>query len=152
LHFRHISSLNSIMDDLKKFFCHNKQCPLHGVRGGENIRVRARYGKNKSRRLLYCLHCKEDFSERRGTIFFDSRLPDDKVVSIVEHVVEGNGMRKTGRLCGVEADTVIRYTRLAGEHAEALHDELVEFSPQYRGSPIRREVGLRVQEGKTLRR
>jgi transposase-like protein len=139
------------MDDLKKFFCQNKECPEYGVRGKENIRVRAEYGPNKTR-LLYCLHCKQRFSEHRGTIFFDSRLPKDKVVSIVEHVVEGNGMRKTGRLCGVDADTVIRYTRLAGKHAEAVHDELVAFSPQHRGSPIRREVGFRVQERKTLRR
>ena len=139
------------MDDLQKFCCPNKECSAFGIRDGENIRVKDTYGRNDTR-LLQCKVCKQRFSEHRGTIFFDSRLPKDKVVSIVEHVVEGNGMRKTGRLLNVDADTVIRYTRLAGKHAEALHDELVAFSPKHRRDTVRREVGLRVQEGKTLRR
>ena len=84
------------MDDLDKFCCQNKNCPQHGVRGGKNIHVRARYGQNKEHRLLYCLVCKEKFSERRGTVFFDSRLPEEKVVSILEYVVEGN-RRQVGK-------------------------------------------------------
>jgi len=119
------------MDDLDKFCCQNKKCPQYGVRGEKNIRVRDDYGPNNTR-LLYCLVCKKqpvlrpnNFSERRGTVFFGSRLPEETVVSILEHVVEGTGMRKTGRLLNVDPDTVSRYTRLAGEHAEQLHDELV---------------------------
>ena len=139
------------MDDLDKFCCQNKYCPQHGVRGEKNIRVRATYGPNKTR-LLYCLICKERFSEHRGTVFFDSRLPKETVVSILEHVVEGNGMRKTSRLEDVHLQTVIRYTRLAGEHAEELHDELVAFSPQHERDSVRREVGLRQEKGKALRR
>lgn len=138
------------MDDLKRFCCLNKKCPRHGVRGEKNIRVRARYGSDKTR-LLYCLVCKKRFSERRGTIFFDSRLPQATVVSIIEHVVEGNGMRKTGRLLKVDSDTVSRYTQLAGEHAQKLHDELAAFSPPHPRSPVRREVGLRAKEAGTLR-
>ena len=85
----------------------------------------------KKTRLLYCLVCKEKFSEHRGTVFFDSRLPKEKVVALLEHVAEGNGMRKTSRLEKTHLQTVIRYTRLAGDgiaekRAEELHDELVE--------------------------
>jgi transposase-like protein len=140
-----------VMDDLQNFCCQNKECSEHGVRGGENIRVRSRYGPNKTR-LLYCLVCKKSFSELRGTVFFDSRLPKDQVVSILEHVVEGNGMRKTSRLKKVHLQTVIRYTRLAGKHAEKLHDELVAFSPEHPGGSARRKMGLRSKKGKKLRR
>jgi len=139
------------MDDLDKFCCQNKNCPKHGVRGEKNIRVRDYYGPNNTR-LLYCLICKKRFSERRGTVLFDSRLPEKTVVSLLEHVVEGTGMRKTGRLLNVDPDTVSRYTRLAGEHAEQLHDELVAFSPEHGGDSVRREVGLRSEKAKTLRR
>jgi hypothetical protein len=139
------------MDDLKKFCCQNKNCPKHGVRGEENIRVRATYGPNNTR-LLYCLLCKKPFSERRGTVLFDARLPEETVVSILEHVVEGNGMRKTGRLLKVDPDTVSRYTKLAGEHAEKIHDELVELSPPNDRSSVRRKMGLRAKETKKLRR
>ena len=140
------------MDDLKNFCCQNKNCPKQGVRGENNIGIRAWYGPNKATRLLYCRVCKAKFSENRGTVFFDSRLPKEKVVSILEHVVEGNGMRKTGRLLKVDYDTVSRYTKLAGEHAEKLHDELVEFSPRNEGDSVRRKVGLRAKKTKALRR
>jgi transposase-like protein len=138
------------MDDLTTFFCWNKNCLKYGIRGDGNIRIRSRYGDDNTR-LLWCLVCKKTFTENRGTVFFDSRLPKEQVVSILEHVAEGNGMRKTGRLTKTGHMTVSRYTKLAGEHAEKLHDELVEFSPLHRGSSVRREVEFRRKEGKKLR-
>ena len=143
--------MRTIKDDLKHFCCQNKTCPAYGIRGKENIIVKDIYGKNNTR-LLQCRVCKKRFSENRGTIFFDSRLPREQVVSIMEHVAEGNGMRKTGRLTKVGHMTVSRYTKLAGAHAERLHDELVAFSPTDRGGSTGRKVGVRVQEGTTLRR
>ena len=139
------------MDDLRNFFCWNKQCAKYGIRGEDNIRVRGTYGKNNTR-LLYCTYCKKTFSERRGTVFFNSRLPDDTIVSIHEHIAEGNGIRKTSRLTKVHQQTVIRYTRLAGKHAEQLHDELVAFSPKNGRGSVRREVGLRKKKTKKLQR
>jgi transposase-like protein len=139
------------MDDLNKFCCQNKNCSHYGKRGEGNIHVRDTYGPYNTR-LLRCRICKKRFSERKGTIFFDSRLPPDTVVSLVEHIVEGNGVRKTSRLVRVDPHTVSRYTKLAGEHAEQIHDELVDFSPQHRRGPTRRKVGLRSEEGKKLRR
>ena len=140
------------MDDLEKYFCQNKKCSEYGIRGRTNIHVRAWYGKHKDIRLLRCRVCKEKFSERCGTVLSDSRLPSEKVVSILEHVAEGNGMRKTGRLVRVGHMTVSCYTQLAGDHAETLHDELVDFSPQHRRGSTRREVEFRRKEGTTLRR
>jgi IS1 family transposase len=59
-------------------------------------------------------------------------LPEDKVLSILEHVHEGCGVRKTARLVKVHPDTVSRYSRAAGEHARDAHDELVARSPETR--------------------
>jgi len=142
----------TLMDDLKNFFCWNKNCAKYGIRGAENIRVKDWYGKNKDIRLLQCGDCGQRFSERRGTIFFDSRLPREKTIAVMEHIAEGVGVRKTGRLTKVNRRTVSRFTKLAGAHAEQLHDELVAFSPQHRRSSVGREVGLRAQKGKELRR
>jgi transposase-like protein len=140
------------MDDLKNFFCWNKKCLKYGIRGAGNIRVKDWYGKNKDIRLLKCHDCGRRFSERRGTIFFDSRLPKEKTISVMEHIAEGVGVRKTGRLTKVNRATVSRLTKLAGEHAEQLHDELVALSPPDRRGSVRRKVGLRVQKRKELRR
>jgi hypothetical protein len=136
-------------DDLSGFCCQNADCADHGKRGHGNLTVCARYGKQQ-RRLLYCKTCKARFSERKGTPLFDTRLPDERVVSVLAHIAEGCGVRKTSRLVGVNKDTVVRYSLLAGHHARQLHDELVAFSPQHPGGAVRREVGLRRQEGKEL--
>ena len=140
------------MDDLKNFFCWNNECNQYGVRDAENIFVRAWYGKNNDIRLLGCRECGKKFSERKGTIFSDSRLPKEKTLSVMEHIAEGVGVRKTGRLTKVNRATVSRLTKLAGEHAEQLHDEVVALSPSKQRDTIRREVGLRVPKGKKLRR
>jgi hypothetical protein len=117
------------MDDLSQFCCFNRWCLDYGKRGAGNLSVCDHFGKDRQIRLLYCSTCRTRFSERRGTVFYRARLPNEKVVSILQHVQEGVGMRKTGRLVGVKEDTVIRYVRLAGKHAHLAHDELVALSP-----------------------
>lgn len=124
------------MDDLSRFCCLNEACPDYGKRGHGNLTVPARYGPHKTR-VLRCSTCKDRFSERKGTPLFDARLPADKVVAVLAHVAEGIGTRKTARLVGVHKDTVTRYIRRAGGHAEQLHDDLVAFSPDDERSPVR---------------
>ena len=119
------------MDDLSRFCCLNSQCPEHGLRGAGNLTVTSCYGPGKARRMLRCGTCKARFSERKGTPLFDSRLPPEKVESVLEHIAEGCGVRQTGRLCKVDRGTVGRLSRIAGEHAHDLHDELVEISPPH---------------------
>ena len=116
------------MDDLATFCCHNTACPDFGKRAAGNLSVCDHYGQHQ-RRILYCKSCKYRFYERQGTPLFDSRLPPATVVAILKHIAEGTGVRKTARLLGVSKNTVVRYSKLAGQHAKELHDELVAFSP-----------------------
>jgi transposase-like protein len=117
------------MDDaLARFCCQNPDCPDYGKRGQGNLRVGFRYGPQQ-RRLLACRTCQERFSERKGTPLFDTRLPEDKALSVCQHLQEGCGVRQTGRLVGVNKNTVIRYSLRAGSHGRQLHDELAAFSP-----------------------
>ena len=39
--------------------------------------------------MLACRTCKTRFSERKGTPLFDTRLPEDKAVSVLNHIAEG---------------------------------------------------------------
>ena len=138
------------MDDVSQFCCQNAQCPDHGKRDAGNLSVCDRYGVQR-RRVLYCRRCKARCSERKGTPLFNAHLSEEQVVSVLAHIAEGCGVRKTGRLVGVNKDTVIRYSVLAGGHAQALHDELAAFSPGDPRSAVRRKVGVRGQKGKALR-
>jgi LacI family transcriptional regulator len=124
------------MDDLAQFCCQNNECRDFGKRNAGNLTVCDRYGPNRERRLLRCATCKERFSERKGTPFFKARLPENKIISVLNHIEEGCGVRKTSRLVEVNRNTVVRYSRLAGEHAKDLHDEFVAFSPSDPGGAI----------------
>ena len=124
------------MQALSKFCCQNKSCPDYGKRNADNLTVCGRFGKNNRIRLLYCRTCKKRFSERKGTPLFRMKLDEKKAVSLLEHVSESCGVRKTGRLVGVNRNTVMRYSRLAGEHAKRLHGELVAFSPKDHGGSV----------------
>jgi hypothetical protein len=116
-------------DDLISFCCQNPDCDLYGRRGQGNILVIDHFGKAQHR-LLYCRVCKDRFSEFKGTPFFNSKLPRDKVLAVLEHLAEGCGVRQTARLVGVNKDTVTRLALLAGQHAKDTHDEVVAFSPR----------------------
>jgi transposase-like protein len=117
------------MDDLSRFCCLNSDGPDHGKRGAGNPTVTSRYGPDKARRMLRCRTCRARFSERKGTPLFGAKPAHEKIESVLEHVAEGCGVRRTGRLCRVNRNTVGRYSRLAGEHARQIHDELVAFPP-----------------------
>src|ERR1019366_1430582 len=73
----------------------------YGKRDAGNLSVCDRYGPDKQRRLLYCATCKARFSERKGTPLFGARLPEKDIVSLLAHIDEGCGVRKTSRLLGV---------------------------------------------------
>jgi transposase-like protein len=130
------------MDDLSRFCCQNPKCPDYGKRGHGNLTVPARYGPQR-RRLLRCRTCQARFSERKGTPLFDTRLPEDKAVSVLEHLADGCGVRQTSRLVGVNKNTVVRLAGVAGRHAHQLHDELVAFSPADARAAARRKVVVR---------
>jgi hypothetical protein len=109
--------------------CHNSSCPDHGKRGHGNVYFRGWSGRDKRIRMVYCRTCKRSYSERKGTAFERSQLPSETIVSVLDHIREGNGVRATSRLTGVSRDTISRYVALAGGQAKLHHDELVAFSP-----------------------
>src|SRR3954447_14937614 len=124
------------MDDLSRFCCQNSRCPDFGRRDAGNLTVTGRLGKHRQYRLLYCRTCRARSSERKGTPLYRAHLPEGQVTSILEHITEGCGVLKTARLVKVHPDTVSRYTRAAGEHARAAHDDLVARSPETREIPM----------------
>ena len=124
-------------EDLSRFCCQDPDCPASGKRGHGNLTVCGRYGKTQQHRLLYCRTCKARFSARKGTPLFRSGLAEATAIELIEHLADRNGVRATARLVGVHRDTVVRYSRLVGDHARELHDELVAFSPSDPRDPVR---------------
>jgi IS1 family transposase/transposase-like protein len=93
--------------------CHN--CRIETVKAGRN-----KYGVQRHK----CQQCGKRYTEPRPpkqTPFGeDVRLPMDKVCMILNCLVEGNSVRSTARICGVEPKTVLRLLILAGDKAERI--------------------------------
>ena len=111
---------------LSAFCCQNPTCPDYGKKGLGNLYQHSWVDRTTQRiRNLRCRTCKTECSERKGTPWYQSRLPFDKGVAVARHLAEGDGIRKTSRLVAVGQNTVMRYNRLLGTHGKALHEEQV---------------------------
>jgi len=100
--------------------CLNEKCSDHGKKGAGNIVVAKYYGKERSIRLLKCKTCKVLFSERKNTALSNCKLDVKKVLDIIHHLSEGNGIRRTSRLTGVCKSTVSQLAKLSGEQASGI--------------------------------
>ena len=77
-------------------------------------------------RYLRCSKCGAEFSERKNTALWNTKVAEDKAVSVAEHLAEGCSLRATARLARVHPSVVTRLTGKVGEHGEAFHDERVQ--------------------------
>lgn len=111
---------------LSAFCCQNARCPDFGKKGVGNLYQHNWVDRQTQRiRNLRCRTCKTEFSERKGTPWYQSRLPFDKGLALARHLAEGDGIRKTSRLVAVGQNTLMRYNRLLGTHGKALHEAQV---------------------------
>jgi transposase-like protein len=113
------------MFDIANAFCPNEKCKNYGLRGHGNIGRRGKYGKDKTRELLYCRTCGQRFAPTRATAFFGLHLSDEQIGQIIHHAAEGVGVRATSRLLNINKDTVNRVILRAGEHCEMVLSSLL---------------------------
>ena len=107
---------------LESLACVNPDCQDYGVPGAENLYIRKTYGRDEIR-YLRCRTCQEEFSERKNTALWNTKIREAKAVSVAEHLSEGNSIKGTSRLLRVDAGTVRRINKRAGQHAKRFHDE-----------------------------
>ena len=110
--------------DLATLACVNPECQRFRLTGQDNLTVRKVYGQDHLR-LLRCRTCGEEFSERRGTALFNTKVTEERAASVIDQLGEGCGVRATARLAHVSKDTVARLLRMAGRHAAQVHDSRV---------------------------
>lgn len=100
------------------------ECPLYAKEGVGNLTVRKVYGRDRIR-YLRCSACAREFSERKNTALFNTKIEESKAVSVAEHLAEGISTKGTSRLVGVSAEAIRRLRTDMGAHAKGLHDERV---------------------------
>jgi hypothetical protein len=75
------------------------------VRCQGNVAVRGKYGKDKSRDLLYCRICGKRFASTHDSALFGLHLPAGTIQQIIHHASEGVGVRAIARLIELDKDT-----------------------------------------------
>jgi transposase-like protein/IS1 family transposase len=111
---------------LESLACVVPDCKLYGQPGKGNLTVRKVYGKHDKIRYIRCSECQEEFSERKNTALWNCKIPEEKAISVTEHLSEGNSIKGTARLVRVDPSTVRRLNKRAGRHGEQYHDEKVQ--------------------------
>lgn len=106
--------------DTSLYFCPNEACTHYGNVGSDNQIIGAgRYGKHQAQ-LLKCKVCGHSFSERRGTPLFKMKADEETFYRAIGCLVEGNGVRETGRILELDKDTVSAWLEKASQHTEAV--------------------------------
>lgn len=110
---------------LESLACVNHECKHLGQAGLENLRVRKTYGRDKLR-YLRCGSCGHEFSERRNTPLWNSKLPEHKAVAVAEQLAEGTSFMGTSRLVQVSTGAVRRLAGQLCRHGQRFHDAHVK--------------------------
>ncbi len=109
---------------LEALACVNERCTLYGQSGQNNLTVRKIYGQDAIR-YLHCGCCGKEFSERKRTALWNTKVTEDKAVAVADHLAEGCSLTATARLVKVHPSVVRRLNQTVSHHAEAFHDERV---------------------------
>jgi IS1 family transposase len=110
---------------LASLACVNPNCDLYGRQGGTNLIIRKVYGREHIR-YLRCRCCQEEFSERKNTALWNSKIAEAKAISVADHLAEGCSIKGTARLVKVDPQTVRRLNRKAGRHGQQYHEQKVQ--------------------------
>ena len=110
--------------DVDSLWCMNEACKYFQKSGLGNLVIRKIYGHDRIR-YLRCRHCGREFSERRGSALFNTKITEDKAVSVMDHLNEGCGVKSTAKLVHVSKDAVRRLIEVTGKTSKEIHDKRV---------------------------
>jgi IS1 family transposase len=110
---------------IESLACVNPECEMYGQSGQANLQLRKTYGQDQIR-YLRCGRCGQEFSERKNTALWNSKISERKAISVAEHLAEGCSFKSTARLVRVDPATVRRLNRHLGRHGQHYHDQQVQ--------------------------
>ena len=110
---------------LASLACVVESCDLYGQVGQNNLTIRKVYGQDQIR-YLRCRGCGQEFSERKNTALWNSKIEEARAISIAEHLSEGCSIKSTARLTKADVSTITRLNRRLGEQGKMFHNERVK--------------------------
>jgi transposase-like protein len=100
-------------------FCTNHACSVYGKTRQGNIVSNGTYPTKSGRiRKFICRSCGKIFNGRTGTVFFDLRTSEEKVILALKLLLKGMSVRGIAEVLGSKPDTILSWLRRAAEHSE----------------------------------
>ena len=76
-----------------------------------------------------CPNCKKTYTEEHKRLIEDMNLADEKVLLALQLLIEGNSLRSTERITGVDINTLMKLLVRAGEKCEKIMGRLIVNIP-----------------------
>lgn len=89
---------------LTSLACVNPGCEHYGQAGQENLTVCKVYGKDQIR-CLRCRSYEEEFSERKNTALWNTKIPEQRAIEVSRQLAEGTSFGREPKIVP-EADEV----------------------------------------------
>lgn len=106
--------------------CPNESCPNYGKENLGNIVSNGTYSTKSGRvRKFICRTCGRVFCDRQGTLFYDLRSDEEKVLQALAMLAKGMTLRGTAEILHTKLDTIRRWLRLAADQAEKVSQHLM---------------------------
>ena len=125
--------------DPQTVFCPNLDCPARGQRGQGNIGVHS-----PTEHRYVCHVCHKTFAETTGTVFYRLQTEAAEVTCVVTLLAYGCPLQAIVVAFGLDERTVRAWLTRAGEHAEQVHDHLVQ-QPRDLGQVQADEIRVQMQ-------
>ncbi len=108
-----------------QFSCPNPACSVFNHPGQGNLSHRSWTGKDKHIERLVCGVFGRGFSERKGTLMEESKLPGETVERLLKCQRWGVCDAGTAEICGVNIKSVHRFQEVAAKRSETHHHQVV---------------------------
>jgi IS1 family transposase/transposase-like protein len=110
--------------------CPNRECGHYTLMNCGNVSAISTYmTESGNRRIFRCKVCGKSFSETRGTVFFDLRTPEEKVMMALKMLLVRVELSGIGFVLGVTEETVLEWLRRAARKAEEINRHLLRELP-----------------------
>lgn len=104
--------------DIRTCYCRNRECRLYGLTG-KKARLKFEDWHRGAPRFR-CEVCDKRVSARKGTAYAGIRTDEVTYRYAVTALAEGLALRATGRMFGLDKDTLCSWLPQLGEHCESL--------------------------------
>ena len=108
--------ISRMIIEVEDFCCLNEKCPDYNKKGAANIKIHSTYGKHARIRMLKCKTCGSFFSERKNTLFYNCRLPEEQITEIIHFLGSGYSIRKIHRLTGISRNAISRLVHITARY------------------------------------